>query len=97
MSSPRYDWWGYVKKVIRRYPNCQTAAERAAVEKALDDLHSTGRDVEREKALISLMYWGKVRYNAPGAATVVHVSESTAKRWNQAFIKSVAANLNLTQ
>ena len=97
MSSPRYDWWGYVKKVIRRYPNCQTAAERAAVEKALNDLCSTGRDAERKKALISLIYGAKVRYNVPGAAATVHVSESTAKRWHQAFVKSVAANLNLTQ
>lgn len=32
MSKPRYDWWGYVKGMIRRYP------ELCAKEKALHDV-----------------------------------------------------------
>lgn len=32
MSKPRYDWWGYVKGMIRRYP---------ALREEYQDLHST--------------------------------------------------------
>lgn len=29
MSKPRYDWWGYVKGMIRRYPSlCAEYAEQ---------------------------------------------------------------------
>ena len=34
MSKPRYDWWGYIKLILYRYPNCQRASERRAVEEA---------------------------------------------------------------
>ena len=36
MSKPRYDWWGYVKSMIRRYP---------ALKDELSDLHSTSETV----------------------------------------------------
>lgn len=32
MSKPRYDWWGYVKGIIRRYPQ---------LKKEHDDLHTS--------------------------------------------------------
>lgn len=32
MSTPRYEWWGHVKSVIRRYPHlCQKAADLHSV------------------------------------------------------------------
>lgn len=97
MSTPRYDWYSYVKKVIRRYPDCQTAQEQAAVRKALEDLHAQEQDAERKNALIMLMYGEKAHCNMQGAALSINVSEATAKRWHGAFLKSVAKNLNLLQ
>jgi hypothetical protein len=95
MSKPRYDWWGYVKKMLYRYPNCQRTAENNAIMKAIA---STGTlpNAEYRLELIRLMYWAKNKYNLAGAALLLPgVSEATAKRWHREFVLEVARNLGL--
>ena len=35
MSRPKYPWWGYVREILRRYPDHTTEAEAAAVTSAI--------------------------------------------------------------
>ncbi|MFQ6954336.1 hypothetical protein [Evtepia gabavorous] len=35
MSRPKYPWWGYVREILRRYPDYTTEAEAAAVTSAI--------------------------------------------------------------
>lgn len=89
MSKQRYDWWGYVRKITERYPNCQREKERAAVEAAIK---TTSPEILR---LIERMYWQKNRKTIDGAAMNQYISLATAKRQHSAFIKEVAHNLEL--
>ena len=46
MSKPRYDWWGYVKKTLYRYPDNQRPAERRAIEKAIQTTRDSCADAD---------------------------------------------------
>ncbi len=53
MSKPRYDWWPYVKGMIRRYPDMQTEYEQLRQQTVTQQLsgmpgsgNGTGRSVE---------------------------------------------------
>lgn len=95
MSKPRYDWWGYVKRIVYRYPACQRQTEANAIARAIRGTESRP-DAGARLELIRLMYWANTRYNLPGAAMLLPgVSESTAKRWHREFIVEVARNLGL--
>ena len=96
MSKPRYDWWGYVKKIMYRYPNTQRPSEASAIKKAIKETKERCEDGDERLALIHAMYWGKIHYNIPGAALLLPgVSEATAKRWHRDFLKAVACNMGL--
>lgn len=96
MSKPRYDWWGYVKRTLYRYPNNQRAAEKNAIDKAMQSTRESCADAEERIELIRLIYWARTRYNIPGAALALRgVSEATAKRWHREFLQAVAKNLGL--
>lgn len=97
MSKPRYDWWGYIKRILYRYPNCQRASERRAVEEAIQATKGK-RDAKQRLELIRLVYWANTRYNLPGAALKLSgVSEATAKRWHGDFIREIAYSLKLVE
>lgn len=96
MSKPRYDWWGYVKKTLYRYPDNQRPAERRAIEKAIQTTRDSYADADERLELVRLIYWSRIRYNIPGAALALPgISEATAKRWHRDFLKAVAGNLGL--
>ena len=96
MSKPRYDWWGYVKKTLHRYPDNQRPAERRAIEKAIQTTRDSCADADERLELVRLIYWSRIRYNIPGAALALPgISEATAKRWHRDFLKAVAENLGL--
>ena len=98
MSSPRHDWWGYVKNTLYRYPNCQRQAERRAIAKTVQTVEASAPDAAQRMELIRLMYWGKTRYTLTGAAQKLPgISEATAKRWHREFIYTVAHNMGLTK
>lgn len=95
MSKPRYDWWGYIKKMMRRYPNCQRQAETNAIDKAISKTMMRP-DSKHRLALIKAIYWSNSKCNLAGAAmSLPGVSEATAKRWHKDFILDVAHNMGL--
>ncbi len=111
MSRPRHRWWGYAKNCIRDYPALCAAAEergrgrrrlrfdderdRAAVERAVaETLEKPDGDLRME--IIRRVYWKKT-HNMQGAALLVSVSYSTARRWHGQFVCAVARNLKLTK
>lgn len=132
MSTPRYDWWPYVKGMIRRYPDlclkeadlhdtaitanisgmpCGGKRTDKTADAALRTLPEVNRrELEAVRAavnetktqdlgnlrleLVKLYYW-KRSHTLFGAAEDVHVSRSTAKRWNTEFVKLVAKNFGL--
>ena len=132
MSTPRYDWWPYVKGMIRRYPELchkEAALHDTAITANISGMPGGGkrtdktadaalrtlpeinrRELEAVRAavnetktqdsgnlrleLVKLYYW-KRSHTLFGAAEDVHVSRSTAKRWNTEFVKLVAKNFGL--
>ena len=100
MSKPRYDWWGYIKAVIRRYPELKgrevsgiALREKEAVEAAIaaTERMQNGRD---RLDVVDMVFWKKT-HTLSGAALMVPCSERTARRWHTEFIKEVAKSFGL--
>ena len=98
----RYDWWSYVKAMIRRYPQMVRKGdtignaerrEREAVERALQSI-ALLPDGESRSELVRLVFW-RQSHTIEGAAMVLHCSESTALRWHRDFIYRVAREFGL--
>lgn len=96
----KFDWWGHVKGMIRRYPNRKgqdlhgvALAEYEAVQAAMDETANL-RDGGSRLKLIGMLFW-ESQYKLPGAALRIPCSESTAARWNREFIKLVAKKRGL--
>ena len=73
-------------------PQAQGKQQKAkfdkAVKKVLAQIKCQYRGSER-LAMIDLVY-KQQRYNIPGAAVQLHISEGTARDWNREFIYAVA-------
>ena len=69
----------------------QESISDMAVKKVLARTKGQYRGEERLK-LIDLVYI-KRRYNVPGAAVQLHISEGTACNWNKEFVYSVAQEM----
>ena len=94
MSRPRYDWWGYVKGMLRRYQTgAVTERERQAVDKAIQETLSMDCGEER-LTLVGLIYW-KRTHTLEGAALQIPVSWRTAAEWHRLFIRAVAKHFGL--
>lgn len=97
MSRPKYWWYDYVKKSIMRSvggkgpATSQESISDMAVKKVLARTKGQYRGDER-LALIELVYI-KRRYNVPGAAVQLHISEGTARDWNREFVYAVAKEM----
>ena len=105
MSNPKYDWWSYVKGMIRRYPKLRKQLEFCAelpspYQEEYDSVtlacrHTETIDAGAERMrLISLIYWKKT-HTLSGAALQCSVDYSTAKRWHKDFIRAVGAYYGL--
>lgn len=90
MSKPRYDWWGYVKSMIRRYPNAVNENEKEAIERAINLTRDMDHGEERLR-VIDLVFW-KGTHKIPGAAMKIHYSERMAAQWHGDFIRLVGEN-----
>lgn len=97
MSRPKYWWYDYVKKSImhsvggKAPATLQASISDMAVKKVLARTKGQYRGDER-LALIELVYI-KRRYNVPGAAVQLHISEGTARDWNREFVYAVAKEM----
>ena len=96
----KYDWWGHVKGMIRRYPGRQgrelhgvALAEQEAVQSAIDDTECM-TDGGKRLELINMVFWEN-QYKLPGAALQIPCSERTALRWHSDFVKLVAKKRGL--
>lgn len=88
MSKPRYDWWSYVRGILRRYPHRTNANETRAVMAAIEETEKKLDGKDRLK-IIELVYFKKTK-SLIGAAMVVPCSERTAQRYHADFIRLVA-------
>lgn len=100
MSSPRYDWWGYVKAIIRRYPRLKDVEvsgnalrEKEAVKLSIEQTKAMENGEER-LSIIDMVFL-KQTHTLAGAAMAIPCSERTARRWHTEFIKTVAKNYGL--
>lgn len=96
----RYDWWGHVKGMIRRYPARKeeelhgvALLEFQAVQEAVDETKRMS-DGQQRLELIRMMFWPGM-YRIPGAALRIPCSERTAAQWHGDFIKLVAKKRGL--
>ena len=88
MSRPKYPWWGYVREVLRRYPDRVTAGEAEAISRAIEQTkHIQGG--ERRLELIEMVFFRQT-HTLRGAAMRIPCDYETAKRWQQQFIRLVA-------
>ena len=109
MSKPRYDWWSYVKGMIRRYPELRRrygalregrlTADYSGMPRGGGD----GRAVETTEhyrngqerlKVIELVLWKKT-HNLQGAALQIPCHVDTAKVWHGDFIRLVASYYGL--
>lgn len=90
MSKPRYDWWGYVTKMLRRYPDRSTKSEKSAIDTAVSVTERMINGQARLKVVdLSLI---KGTHTLQGAALEIPCSYETAKRYRRSFIMLVAEN-----
>lgn len=98
MSKIKFDWWAYVKSMIRRYkdrakryPNLGRVEMREfdAVTEAIRKTEQLPDGKWRLK-LIEKLYWSNSRRNIAGAAMELYISERTAIRWSVDFTYLVA-------
>lgn len=94
MSKPKYDWWGYVKGMIRRYHEQKVTKKEAEAVKSAIEFTGQKEDGEDRLKVIDLIFWKKT-HTLPGAAMRIPCSERTARRWHTEFIKEVAKNFGL--
>lgn len=97
----KYDWWGYVKGMIRRYPRLAkqdnlTGIERREWEAVTKAIAITAQQVAGEERLklVDLIFWRR-SHTLPGAAMELHCSERTAQRWHTDFIYTTARAFGL--
>ena len=95
MLKPRYWWYDYVKKATIQSMNSkeppatlQESIAAIAVKKALDATRKKPRGKERLE-LFDMVYRRR-KYNIPGAALQMNISEGTARDWAREFMYTVA-------
>ena len=93
MSKPRYPWWGYMREVLRRYPENLTAGEVEAVRQTIEQTRQLP-DGERRVAVIDMVFFKKT-HTLRGAALRIPCDYETAKRWQRAFMRMVAEKRGL--
>lgn len=87
MSKARNIWWGYIRNILREYPQV-TAEEQRAVANAVQA--TRGRRDGGERMQVVHMTLFSRTHTLEGAAGVIPCSYATAKRWQQDFIYDVA-------
>ena len=94
VSKPRYPWWGYIREILKRYPNNLTKNEIDAVEKAIEQTRQRPDSQQRIRLIESVFFKGT--HTLAGAAQLIPCDYGTAKRWQQQFIQTVAENFECT-
>lgn len=97
---PHYDWWRYVRGVIRAYPermgeDLSGVAKREfeAVQAAVEATERMA-DGESRMKVVRLVHW-KRTHQLEGAALAVRCGRATAARWQRSFFEMVARERDL--
>ena len=104
MGRKRHDWWGYVKVVMRQYPELEKKREKLrkktvdfkkyeAVQQAIRETEDLP-DASLRLKMLDMVYW-RQSHNMKGAAIVCSVDVSTAYRWQERFFRTVAQNMGI--
>lgn len=100
MNKRHYKWWGYIKAVVREYPEYRSSElsgvesrEHEAVKKAVDKTLMMDGGADRLK-VISMVHWERTR-TLEGAALAIPCEKTTAYRWQRKFFEEVARNRDL--
>lgn len=93
MSKPREAWWGYVREMLRRYPQKTTHGELKAIQTAMEKTKALP-DGEERIAVVKMVFFDRT-HTLYGAATNIPCSYETAKRWQRQFIREVAEKRGL--
>lgn len=95
MSKPKHAWWGYVKSMVRKYPN-RIGKEMCGVEaREFEAVSCAIQHFKKEKngeeilKVIELAYW-KHPYSLTGASMRLHWSYDSVVNMHRAFIRTVA-------
>ncbi len=99
-----YPWWGYVKYIVRKYPEWDKIPlheEMSRVEsKGWSAVRGAINHTERmddgplRLKVIQAMHWDRT-LTLEGAALSIPCSRATAARWQREFFEEVARNLGL--
>lgn len=99
-SKQHYDWWGYIKSLVRKYPRNRSSElsgvalrNHEAVKKAVDATLAMDGGADRLK-VINMVHWERTR-TLDGAALAVPCSRRTAAYWQREFFELVAKNRGL--
>lgn len=95
MSKPRYGWWGYVKGMIRRYPNHVNEDEYRAVRAAIEETERYIDGADRMRVVRMVLM--KDTHTLHGAALAIPCSYDTVKKWQQQFIRCVAKSFSCSE
>lgn len=95
-----YDWWGYIKAIIRKYPENRSSElsgvalrEHEAVKKAIDETMMMDGGANRLK-IISMVHWERTR-TLDGAALAIPCGRRTAAYWQREFFEETAKNMGI--
>lgn len=86
----RKAWWGYIREILKRYPEECEEYEKTAVEKAMAETGARPNG-EHKLRLITLVFFDQT-HTLSGAAYEIGLGYITARRWQQEFIRCVARN-----
>lgn len=87
MSRPSVGWWGYMKYIVRHYPDAVSADEARAVEEAIWETERMRAGRDRLEIIRMVLLEGT--HTLAGAALQIPVSERTAQRYHAEFIRCV--------
>ena len=87
MSKPRYSWYGFVKNIIRKYPDKNLPHENAAVDAAIVNTMHLNNGETRMKLVQMVLF--DHSFTLDHAAQILFLSERTAQRYHADFIREV--------
>lgn len=92
MSKPKYQWWGYAKSMIRRYPNKVNPDESRAVSAAILETQAMPTGAVRMEVVKLVLMNGT--HDIEGAAIACNVSPMTARYYHTDFIRAVGKHFS---
>lgn len=99
-SKQHYSWWGYIKEIIREYPEAFALPASGVAAREVDAVSNAVYATERMDCgearlkVIRMVHWDRT-HTLAGAALEIPCSERTAARWQRNFFEEVARNRGL--